>query len=85
MKLYVGNLDYKVKESDLMKMFEKYGVIDSATVITDKYSGRSKGFGFVTIEDQESALRAIKELNGVLQGERNIIVTEARPKKNNSY
>lgn len=85
MKLYVGNLDYKVKESDLMKMFEKYGVIDSATVITDKYSGRSKGFGFVTIEDQETALRAIKELNGVLQGERNIIVTEARPKKNNSY
>jgi len=81
MKIYVGNLDYKVKENDLMRLFEKFGNVESASVITDKYSGRSKGFGFVEIEDNVSALNAIKELNGSLMGDRNIVVNEARPKK----
>jgi len=85
MNIYVGNLDFKVKETDLQKIFEAFGEVESVSIITDKYSGRSKGFGFVTMNDQASALKAIQELNGKPQGERNIIVSEAKPKKNNSY
>lgn len=81
MNIYVGNLDFKVDEKDLAGIFEEYGTVDSAKIITDKYTGRSKGFGFVTMEDDEAAARAIKELNGVSLENREIIVNEARPRK----
>ena len=81
MNIYVGNLDFKVNENDLEKVFEEYGAVSSAKIITDKYSVRSKGFGFVTMENQDEAQKAIEELNGATLGNRDMVVNEARPKK----
>ncbi|MBN2347990.1 MAG: RNA-binding protein [Bacteroidales bacterium] len=83
MNIYVGNLDYKVDESDLSDIFEEYGTVSSSKIIMDKFSGRSKGFGFVTMDDKEEANTAIKELNGATYENREIIVNEARPRKEN--
>ncbi len=82
MNIYVGNLDFKVNENDLEEAFEAYGTVESAKVITDKYSGRSKGFGFVTMENSDEANKAIEELNGTTLKSREIVVNEARPKRN---
>lgn len=82
MNIYVGNLDYKVKEEDLVSMFEEYGTVDQTIIITDKFSGKSKGFGFVTMENEGEANHAIKELNGSDLKNRNITVNEAKPRKN---
>ena len=81
MNIYVGNLDFKVNENDLVELFEKYGSVDSAKTITDKYSGRSKGFGFVTMENQDEANNAIEALNGTSINDRDITVNEAKPRK----
>lgn len=81
MNIYVGNLDFKVNESDLEGIFAEYGTVDSCNVIVDKFSGRSKGFGFVTMENAEHAQKAIDELNGATFENRAIVVNEARPKK----
>jgi RNA recognition motif-containing protein len=81
MNIYVGNLDFKVEASDLEELFEEFGTVSSANVITDKFSGRSKGFGFVTMEDAEEANNAIKALNGSTMKSRDITVNEARPRK----
>ena len=83
MNIYVGNLDFAVNENDLKELFEEYGAVESAKVITDKYSGRSKGFGFVTMEDPDEAGKAIKELNGAVMENREIVVNEAKPKREN--
>ena len=83
MNIYVGNLDYKVDENDLQGIFEEYGTVSSVKIITDKFSGRSKGFGFVTMEDQDEASKAISELNGTTLQSREIVVNEARPKRDN--
>ena len=83
MNIYVGNLDYKVDEKDLEGLFEDYGTVDSSKVITDKFTGRSKGFGFVTMEKREEAKKAMEELNGVTFENRVITVNEARPRKEN--
>lgn len=83
MNIYVGNLDFKVDENDLEGIFEDYGTVSSVKIITDKFSGRSKGFGFVTMEDQNEASKAIKELNGASLENRTMVVNEAKPKKNN--
>jgi RNA recognition motif-containing protein len=83
MNIYVGNLDFKVNESDLEGIFEDYGTVSSAKIITDKYSGRSKGFGFITMENQDEAAKAIAELNGASFENRVIVVNEAKPKKEN--
>lgn len=82
MNIYVGNLDYKVTENDLQETFEEFGAVSSVKLITDKFSGRSKGFGFVTMDNDEEANKAIGELNGVALKSREIVVNEARPKKN---
>ena len=81
MNIYVGNLDFKVNENDLKEIFEEYGTVSSSNVIIDKYSGKSKGFGFVTMENQAEATNAIKELNGATLENREMVVNEARPKK----
>ena len=81
MNIYVGNLDFKVNENELEGLFENYGTVSSAQIIVDKYSGRSKGFGFVTMENDAEASKAIKELNGTLVKDREIVVNEARPRK----
>lgn len=80
-KLYVGGLPYATTENELRDMFAACGTVDSATIITDQMSGRSKGFGFVEMSTDEEAERAITELNGKALGERSITVNEARPKE----
>ena len=81
MNIYVGNLDFKVEENDLKEIFEEYGTISSVKIISDKFTGRSKGFGFVTMEDESEAKKAISELNGAKLANREIIVNVAKPKK----
>lgn len=81
MNIYVGNLDFKVNENELKGIFEEYGSVSEAKIITDKYSGRSKGFGFVTMENESEAQKAINDLNGATFSNRSIVVNEARPKK----
>ena len=82
MDIYVGNLPYSVTGDDLRNVFAEYGEVADAKVISDKYSGRSKGFGFVQMPDNGHAEAAIEKLNDSdLQG-RNIKVNQARPKEN---
>jgi RNA recognition motif-containing protein len=83
MNIYVGNLNYEVNENDLIEVFESYGTVNSSKIITDKYNGRSKGFGFVTMENDEEANIAIKELNGATYEQRDMVVNEAQPRKEN--
>ena len=78
MNIFIGSLPYTVKESDLKEFFEEYGEVSSARIITDKMSGRSKGFGFVEMADDEAAKKAIEELNGAEVEGRTIVVNEAQ-------
>lgn len=80
MNIYVGNLHYEVTGEELKGIFEEYGEVESAKVITDKYSGRSKGFGFVEMTNDNEALKSIEELNGADIKGRNIKVSQARPR-----
>ena len=80
-KLYVGNLPYSFNDDSLKDMFSAYGNIVSASVIFDKMSGRSKGFGFVELEDDSAAQKAIAELNDKDMGGRNVVVSIARPRE----
>lgn len=81
MRLYVGGLPYQTNENDLISLFEQVGPVTSATVITDRETGRSKGFGFVEMGSAEEGQRAIAQLNGTLLGERTITVNEARERQ----
>ena len=81
MNIYVGNLDYKVIESDLESLFGEFGAVSSAKIIADKFNGRSKGFGFVTMDNDEEANKAINELNGTALQSRDLVVNEARTRK----
>lgn len=80
MKLYVGNLSYKTSAEDLRKSFEEFGTVESVTVVADKYTGQSKGFGFVEMSSRDEAQAAISGLNGTQLDDRTIRVDEARPK-----
>lgn len=80
-KLFVGSLPWETTSEDLEQMFAKAGQVVSAVVITDKMSGRSKGFGFVEMSTDEEAQKAIKELNGADLKDRKIVVSEARPRE----
>jgi len=77
MNIYVGSLSFKMSEAELKKAFEKYGEVTSVKIIIDKYSGKSKGFGFVDMPNDAEAKKAIGELNGTEISGRNIIVNEA--------
>lgn len=79
LKLYAGNLSFDVTEEDLRELFGQLGTVQSVNVIKDKYTNRSKGFGFVEMASDEEAKRAIAELNGKEMHGRNIRVAEARP------
>jgi RNA recognition motif-containing protein len=81
MNIYVGNLDFRVDEKDLGEIFSEYGTVSSARVIIDKNNGRSKGFGFVEMDNQDEANKAIQELDGATFENRKITVNEAKPKK----
>src|SRR5229473_6243106 len=79
-KLYVGNLGYAVTDADLTKMFEPHGTVESAQVIMDRDTGRSKGFGFVEMKTDQEAQAAIAALNGKDVEGRALTVNEARPR-----
>lgn len=81
MNIYVGNLNFKVSENDLEGAFAEYGTVTEVKIITDKYSGRSKGFGFITMDNDDEANKAIEELNGASLESREMVVNEAKPKK----
>ena len=80
MNIFVGNISFQSEEADLQSIFEKYGQVGSVKIIQDNFTGRSKGFGFVTMENNDEAQKAIAELNGYdLQG-KSLAVNEARPR-----
>jgi len=79
--LYVGNLSYKVTDDDLKTNFTEAGEVASASIIKDKFTGQSKGFGFVEMKTEEGATEAIKKFNGGMLDGKAITVNEARPKK----
>jgi cold-inducible RNA-binding protein len=79
-KIFIGNLSFLVKDSDLMALFQQYGAVDSAQVITDRETGRSRGFGFVEMANDEEAESAIHALSGQEMNGRALTVNEARPR-----
>src|SRR5678816_2994413 len=81
MNIYVSNLSFNVQDEDLKDFFAEYGEVSSAKVITDKFTGKSRGFGFVEMNDDEAAKKAIAELDQATVEGRNIRVMEAKPKE----
>jgi RNA recognition motif-containing protein len=84
-KLYVGNLSYKATEDDLRDLFKEFETVTEVNVITDRTTGRSRGFGFVELSSDEDADKAVKLLNGKTLQDREIVVNEARPRKNREF
>ena len=84
-KLYVGSLPYSTNEQELSQLFSQYGTVQSAKVITDCYTGQSRGFGFVEMSTGEEAQKAIAALNGSNMGGRTLVVNEARPQEKRPY
>jgi cold-inducible RNA-binding protein len=82
MNIYVGNFSFETSEDDIRGYFEKYGNVESVRVISDRNTGRSKGFGFVEMENKDDALKAIKELDKTEKNGRTITVNESRPREN---
>lgn len=78
-KIYVGNFSFNLTESELRSLFEPYGGVASATLVTDRDTGRSRGFGFVEMSNDEEAEKAMAALNGKDSGGRALVVNEARP------
>ncbi len=81
-KLYVGNLSYATTDQELQDLFAQHGTVQSANVVTDRYTERSRGFGFVEMGSGEEAQQAMEALNGSDFQGRNLVVNEARPKEN---
>ena len=81
MNIYVGNLSYSTTEDDLRAAFAEFGAVSSCSIITDKFSGQSKGFGFVEMDDNSEADAAIKALNDKPLGGRNLKVNQAKPRE----
>ena len=80
MNIFVGSLPFSIEEADLRESFEAYGAVDSVKIISDKFTGRSKGFGFVEMPNDEEAQKAIDELNGATVQGRAIVVNKSEPK-----
>lgn len=83
MNIFVAKLNYSTTEGELKSLFEQYGAVSSAKIIFDKYENRSKGFGFVEMDEENEAINAIECLNDTEFGGRTIVVKKARPKPNN--
>jgi RNA recognition motif-containing protein len=81
MNLYIGNISYRTRQNDLAQLFSNYGQVSSATIITDKVTGRSKGFGFVDMPNDNEALAAIEAVNGMDFNGRNLTVNQAKPRE----
>jgi RNA recognition motif-containing protein len=84
MNIYVSNLSFNITDADLKEAFEAYGAVSSAKVVMDKYTQRSRGFGFVEMDNQSEASQAISELNGASIDNRTISVAEAKPREERS-
>lgn len=84
-KLYVGNLSFKVSEQELGDLFSQAGNVETASIVTDRDTGRSRGFAFVEMDSQEAADAAISQFNGYEFGGRQLVVNEARPKEPRSF
>ena len=84
MNIFIGSLPYSLSESELKAFFEEYGEVSSVKIITDKLSGRSKGFGFVEMSDDEHAKKAIEELHGAEINGRAIVVNQAEERRENN-
>src|SRR2546426_8140514 len=84
-KLYVGGLPYSSTEQQLQELFSQHGSVTSAKIITDRYTGQSRGFGFVEMATGEEAQKAIAALNGSSMGGRTLVVNEARPQEKRAY
>lgn len=84
MNIYAGNLSWNLKDQDLQNLFAPHGEVGTAKIITDKFTGRSKGFGFVEMPNDDQANAAIAALNGTEVDGRNIVVNESRPKQEGS-
>ena len=80
-RIYVGGLPYSASEDDVNKLFSTHGTVTSATVITDKYTGQAKGFGFVEMSSEDESKAAIAALNGTQMGGRTLTVNEAKPRE----
>ena len=80
MNIFVGSLPFSIEEADLRESFEAYGAVDSVKIISDKFTGRSKGFGFVEMPNDDEAQKAIDELNGATVQGRAIVVNKSEPK-----
>ena len=80
MNIFVGSLPFSIEEADLRESFEAYGAVDSVKIISDKFTGRSKGFGFVEMSNDDEAQKAIDELNGATVQGRAIVVNKSEPK-----
>ena len=83
MNIYLGNLDFRANENELQSLFEKYGNVTSVNIITDKFSGRSRGFAFIEMKNDKEAKKAIDGLNGTTFKDRELTVNEARPRREN--
>jgi RNA recognition motif-containing protein len=81
-KIYVGNLSFDSSEDELKGLFERYGAVDSVRIIVDQFTNRSRGFGFIEMQNREEGLKAIQELDSKDLGGRSLKVNEARPKTN---
>ena len=81
MNMYVGNLSYDMSEENLRTEFAEYGEVQSAKIITDKFTGRSRGFGFVEMNSDDEGKKAMEELNGKDVEGRQLVVNEARPRR----
>ena len=80
MNIFVGSLPFSIEDADLRESFEAYGAVDSVKIISDKFTGRSKGFGFVEMPNDDEAQKAIDELNGATVQGRAIVVNKSEPK-----
>ena len=80
LNIYVGNLSFDTADTDLEQIFSQHGEVEEVQIITDRDTGRSRGFGFVKMRDDNAARTAIEQLNGTDVGGRNIIVNEAKPR-----
>lgn len=84
MNIFIAGLSYSINDQDLRDLFVEYGEVSSARVIMDRATGRSKGYGFVEMQDDDAAKKAIEELNGAEYDGRTINLSEARPRENNN-
>ena len=85
MNIYVSNLSYGVNDTDLSELFQEFGEVSSAKVIIDRYSGQSRGFGFVEMDNEEEAIKDIDELNEVDYDGKVIVVKKAKPRENRGF